>query len=267
MRKDAKLQKAHRRQRERVYHERRSSRDYLQPKPPADSEVCVHLLSYDVSFGSIPDTSPANEHFERAVGVPEIEELYARVHNEPAVAIPQLEKWCKEFPDVPRLHNWLASAYSLAGDQAKSQEISHKLYQQHPDYLFAIVSECHAHIAAGDLEWVAQRLDKKWDVKLLYPDRDLFHFTEVRAFHHLLVCYFAAANNIRQAEVSLKLLEQLDPDDAATADARRQIAIARMSSVLFSRLGSLRRGCNVAGGKRKTAAPPDEMEHDLLPGT
>lgn len=252
MSKDAKRQKE-RRRRERAFRERRASRDYLQPKSPADSVIHLRLLSYDVSFDPIPDTDPASLRFEQAIGCDLAEKVYHQAYEQPALAIPRLEKWCNQFPDVPRIQNWLALAYSLKGDDAKSRETSRNLYEMHPDYLFAIVSECHAHIEAGDLDWVARRLDKKWDVKLLYPDRDVFHFTEVRAFHHMLVHYFLAAKDIPQAEISLKVLDQLMPDDMATNDARSRIAKARFGSGLFSRTASVPRR-NVGCGSRKTAA-------------
>ena len=241
MRRDAKLQKARLRQRERLFRERRISRDYLKPKPSAAPENGLRLISYDVTFEPIPDLSAANQHFEVTIGKSAIQILYDQMYDAPEAAIPELERWCDQFPDVPRIHNWLATAHQMTGNEGKYQEICRQLYQQFPDYLFAIVSECHAHILAGDLDWVANRLDKKWDLTLLYPDRDVFHWTEMRAFQHLLVCYFTAVKNVAQAEVSLRVLEQLDPEDTATSDARRRIAIAKMSSTFLSKMGWLRR--------------------------
>jgi hypothetical protein len=263
MSKDAKRQKE-RRRREQTYRERRASRDYLKPKPRRDSTSRIGILLYEVSFDAIPDTTPASLRFEEAVPPDEAEKVYDQAKYEPALAIPQLEKWCREFPDVPRIFNWLATAYSIAGDEARSQEISHNLYERFPDYLFAIVTECHRHIDTGDLDWVARRLHRKWEVKLLYPDRNVFHFTEVRAFHHMLVRYFIAAKDIPQAELSLEMLNQMDPDDEVTVDARWLIAKAKIGAGLFSRMASVLRR-NILGGIAKAAAPPREEDDEILP--
>jgi tetratricopeptide (TPR) repeat protein len=261
MRKEAKKE----RRRERSYRERRASRDYLKPKPAVKPITELRLFSYEVSFDPIPDTSPESQQLERTVGYDALEELYWQAREEPADAIPRLEKLCKQFPNVPKLYNWLVLSYSLIGNDVKSREINRKLYEEHPDYLFAIVSECHRHIEEGDLDWVAQRLHKKWDVKLLYPYRDIFHFTEVRAFHHMLVHYFVAAKDIPQAEISLKVLEQLDSDDEATADARLRISMAKIRPAFFPRLGSAIRR-NIASKVRKLAVPSPVEEDELLPG-
>ncbi len=59
-------------------------------------------------------------------------------------------------------------------------------------------------------------LDHKFELYLLYPEKELFHVSEVRAFYALTGMYHAASNHLARAFHCYYLLENIDPVHALT---------------------------------------------------
>ena len=54
--------------------------------------------------------------------------------------------------------------------------------------------------------------------------RNVFHITEALGIEYLLVKYFLALGNTRQARIQLNFLEKIAPEHPVTKDARLLIA-------------------------------------------
>ncbi|MBN1935009.1 MAG: hypothetical protein JW934_10110 [Anaerolineae bacterium] len=66
-------------------------------------------------------------------------------------------------------------------------------YRRNPDYLFARLNYAELFLRRGDYERVAEILEHKFDLKLLYPRRNRFHVSEVSNFIGLVGLYWPGA--------------------------------------------------------------------------
>jgi tetratricopeptide (TPR) repeat protein len=183
----------------------------------------LKLLSYTISYDPMPDTSRMrNSDLESAMeGVRR--QLFDESQDDPETAIPKLEALLVRFPDEPMLLNWLATAMQSAGDTEKAEAIALRNFQANPDYLFAKLNYAHMQLAKGDLEAVERILDKKFDLKLLYPERDVFHATEFIAMSHLMVSYWVKKGEFDAARRLFEAMQEILPGHPSTVRLRGMI--------------------------------------------
>lgn len=161
-------------------------------------------------------------------------ELYQLVGQKPREAIARLNQLKAEYPEHPRIYNYLAKAYSLVGDTEKMLEIIEENYSRNPGYLFARLNYADMCLLKGDSEKIPAIFDNKFDLKLLYPERDEFHVTEAVSFFGLLGRYFWEINDIEESKRMLALLEDIDPDDENTRALKGQIRSAKALKAIKS---------------------------------
>jgi tetratricopeptide (TPR) repeat protein len=230
----AKKQLKARRRRERVGHG-------VKPKPRRDfdpHDAALAILSYTISAEPIQLPQEANASLWDALGEDERAVIHAQVNNDPRRAIERLEPLLQRFPDAPMLLNWLSAAYTNLGDEDKAEELIRLNYQRNPGYLFARANYAQICLARDDLERVREIFKEGFDLKLLYPHRDVFHVTEFTAFAAVAVEYFVRTGEWKAAESLFGALEQIVPDHPAT----RQLRAVMVRSVFTRALDRLRRG-------------------------
>ena len=64
----------------------------------------------------------------------------------------------------------------------------------------------------------------------LYPERKVFHVSEVMAFNKLAVAYFSAVGNLEAAESRFEMMEKIDAEHPDTAQAERHLLPARFKA-------------------------------------
>lgn len=144
--------------------------------------------------------------------------------------IDKLTQLIVQYPTVPILKNYLSVAYNVQGNYRKAMEVNNWILTEHPDYLFAKVNKANECIDNGEFEKVTEILGEAMEIKLLYPERDLFHLSEVTNFYKVVIRYFAAIENQELAENRLKILKQIDPDDNNTIEAERFLFPLRLKN-------------------------------------
>ncbi len=162
-------------------------------------------------------------------------DMAEKVQSDPSPYVRELEAMVQEFPDVSMLYNFLTMAYQVNGQKTKCNAFIEETYRRFPDYLFAIVAYGHWCIREGRPERVAQILDHKFDLALLYPNRRRFHVTEFVAFAGLLATYFACIGEMDIADRHLKLLKDIAPDHPSIP----QVEAAMDHSVLQSLMNTM----------------------------
>jgi hypothetical protein len=73
----------------------------------------------------------------------------------------------------------------------------------------------------GDLEKILEIFDGKFDLKLLYPNRNCFHVTEFAGFTGVACAYFAAIGKRDTAQLFYKSLLKVVPDSHMIQFARQ----------------------------------------------
>jgi tetratricopeptide (TPR) repeat protein len=182
----------------------------------------VRLLSYtitdeplDLAREKIPGLDEALEDIR--------EQLFDDVHHHPKAAIPVLRRLLEQFPNAPMLLNWLASVMGAVGDIEECNRLAQQNLEANPNYLFARLDCAQIRLQKGDLDGVDEILDHKFDLKLLYPERDVFHLSEYRAFCGLLIPYYIRRGEFKAARLMFDALEQLEPNGEVTRRLRSAV--------------------------------------------
>ncbi|MCF8146009.1 MAG: DUF4919 domain-containing protein [Deltaproteobacteria bacterium] len=199
-----------------------------------DDAKVMDLISYSITYDPIDDEY---SHLVPAKIEKEISELYLLSVEKPKEAIPRLEELRGLYPEHPRICNYLAGAYSHVGDSNKMIEIVEENYRRNPGYLFAKMNYAEICLQRGETEKIPEIVEHKFDLKLLYPERNAFHVTEAVSFFGLLGLYFMEINELKRAESMLTMLEDLDEDAHMTRRLRKRISRAKRFRRLKDLLG------------------------------
>lgn len=183
----------------------------------------LRYLTYEITEEPMP-TDPAVE----AAIADQREELYDLALDNPTAAIPKLQKLLAQFPDSPLLLNWLSVAYLGANQREQYEQAVRLNYERNPNYLFARLNLAHIEMEAGRTERVPEIFDHQFDLKLLYPERDVFHLSEFINFCALMAEYYARTGDFDAADTMVGMLEQTAPDHRMTAQIKQVVGNAAL---------------------------------------
>jgi tetratricopeptide (TPR) repeat protein len=189
----------------------------------------IQRLSYQVSPERLDYVEPANQAFVHAIPEEERRQLFEDALEQPLSAIPQLKQLMEKYPGTPMLSNWLAAAYTKAGFLDEADRINELNYESNPDYLFARTAYAQVCLLRKQPEKAAEVMDHKFDLKLLYPHREVFHTTEFTAISSIAILYYLQAGKRDLAERLLDLMEQLAPDAESTRIMHQEVFASKLS--------------------------------------
>lgn len=171
-----------------------------------DIERVVYVSEYEITSEPILDRG--YKRLPKKVKEA-IDRLYDKSQRRPREVIPELLELIEKYPDVPILYNYLSIAYSMSGQREKSEAMVRENYRRNPDYLFARLNYAEMCLARGDYKKVAEILEHKFDLKLLYPKRKRFHISEVVNFMGIVGIYFLEIGERDTAEKYYDVLQQI----------------------------------------------------------
>lgn len=180
-------------------------------EPPEEIEV----MNFDVTWDTLPDAV--------VDALPEatrdrMEQIYDSLQQEPKTVIQELREMIALHPNVPCLTNWLINVLrdGTAAQRREAMALCADLFQRMPGYFFARTTLADLWLERGEVNKAAGLLFGR-DLVLtrLYPDRKVFHISEIRHW-----CYLCARTKIflgepDAAEGYRDMLEQLEPDSPA----------------------------------------------------
>ena len=181
------------------------------PTPMNESLSDINLIGYEITSEPLippnePKLSPQTKDlYDRAFHLSSREKKY----HEAAIAF---ERLIAENPNMGRFYNNLAVCYDKLGEDKKAKALIEKNYQCNPQYLFAKVDYAHLCIARGQLSKVPQIFGGKFNLKLIYPDRNIFHVQEVAAFKGVIATFFAKIGKHDAALMYLHVLKKIMPN-------------------------------------------------------
>jgi tetratricopeptide (TPR) repeat protein len=141
-----------------------------------------------------------------------IERLYQETHWKPQQTIPELLDLQKKYPRVPQLYNYLAAAYSRAGETEKAEAITRENIRKNPNYLFARINQAQIYMAKKEYDKIPKIFKNKYDLKMLYPRRKKFHISEVANFMGVMGLYFSKTDQREIAELYNEILQEIASD-------------------------------------------------------
>lgn len=175
----------------------------------APTLTSVQLVEYEITPEPIEE--PEYKRLPNSVK-DRLDDLHHEAQTNPQQAIPELLELKKKYPDVPQIYNYLAAAYSLSGEKEKTEAVIDEILRKKPDYLFARINKAQICLDREEYEKIPKLFDNKFDLKLLYPQRNTFHISEVANFMGVMGLYFARTNQREMAERYNEILQQIAPE-------------------------------------------------------
>jgi len=152
-----------------------------------------------------------------------IGELYDTLMTRPGEAISPLKKLIKKYPHIPLFYNYLATAYNEIGDFRHADMIILENYKKNPRYIFAKAHYAELCLQRGNLRKIPVIFENKFDLKLLYPERDIFHVSEVAAFTGITGLYYYEIGEMEAAKICYRLLRKVDPRSPHTKKLKKRL--------------------------------------------
>ena len=159
-----------------------------------------------------------------------IQDLYYQVQDKKKGIVNKLLKTIKKYPQIPQFKNYLTVAYNLSGNPRKAYECNNWILKEHPDYFFGRVNLAAQYFEQKEYDKIPEVLGKLMEIHALYPDRKVFHVSEVMAFNKLAVAYFSAIGNLGAAESRFKMMEEIDVEHPDTFQAEMYLIPERMKA-------------------------------------
>ena len=160
----------------------------------------------------------------------QMDSLYHKAKKGGEKNIQYLIKQIEKHPTVPNLKNYLSVAYMNSNKKEKSIEVNNWILTEHPDYLFGLLNKANIHYLDGEYDKMPEVLGEEMEIQALYPDRDVFHISEVISFYKSAIMYFSAINNVEATKSRFEIMEDLAPDHPDTKLAFNILIATRMKS-------------------------------------
>ncbi len=161
-----------------------------------------------------------------------IDELYEGVLSKKKNVVHKLKKAITRYPHVPQFKNYLVVYYRFAGIDTNAWSVNRKLLEKHPDYLFGKSNLAREYLEKDDLELIPDVLGEDLDLKALYPEREVFHVSEVRDYYSVVIDYLCAIGDLATAEEKLKIMQAVDKKGDLTQRAELEIEQHKINSRL-----------------------------------
>ena len=197
----------------------------------------------------IPQLTPAAETLRKAIlAVPETEEAIAsnlpkgitpedmlRLHTETMSAtkwvILELRRLIARHPDFPTFYNYLKCAYQLRRETRQADQVDDETVARFPDYLFSRLALAgRALTGDGDPVAVLTHLGPTLSLPALYPERDVFHTSEILNYYHNVGLYHLRNDRVDLAYGVLTALRQIQEDHPACSTLERGIIAHNIAS-------------------------------------
>lgn len=183
--------------------------------------ISIYFNEYEIVY------EPMDDEYTKLVP-PEIDneinnKLYYLTRENPRKAINRLNQLKQQYPNYPRIYNYLANAFSFLRDTKKVIEVVEENYRKNPEYLFAKINYAEICLHRGEIDKIPIIFNDKFDLKMLYPHRNEFHVTEAVSFFGLLGRYYLKIEELSQSKRMLRILEDIDPDSEMTKLLKNRI--------------------------------------------
>jgi uncharacterized protein YecA (UPF0149 family) len=120
----------------------------------------------------------------------------------------KLYEYIKEYPEIPQFKNRLSTYYELKGNREKAKELKLFTYQQHPDYLFGKITMALEYYYENKPEEMLALLGEQLELRALYPQRKIFHISEVMSYYKVAALYLNAVDRTTEAWDLIEKMER-----------------------------------------------------------
>lgn len=198
----------------------------------------VRIISMDITYDPLGNLYPKEVHkfgntYQRRITKGKSQEL-----------IKELDDLMIKYPDCCVLTNWKFVVYQRSGfDKELIDALILRNYEQFPHYLYAKFAYAHLCFERDEWEKVPAIFGDTWVLPDIYPDRDVFHVSEVANFYHTMGKYHIYAKDIEAVRPCINFLEQLDTENSSRLALHlNMLLLAHCPEVLMDRMEKLFKG-------------------------
>ncbi len=138
----------------------------------------------------------------------QLDNLYKLAIKGKKAGIKRISNLINKYPNEPTLKNFLSVLYNKMGDSAKSNEVNKMLFEKHPDYLFGRLNLASEYYYADKHEKMPELLGENFNLKELYPEREMFHLDEVIGMFKMAIMYYSAKGDFDAARLRLDFIKE-----------------------------------------------------------
>ncbi|MDY0361439.1 MAG: hypothetical protein RBR08_08300 [Desulforegulaceae bacterium] len=180
----------------------------------------LKLIEYEITYDELK--TPYSENLPKGL-VEEIQKIRTSIYASALEILPILKKFEKKYGHIPYLYNLMSAAYMSAGEKEKAEKYVEKNYKKFPDYLFSRINYADISLYKGNFKKIPEIFDNKFDLKSLYPKRDVFHISELTGFNSVMCMYFMQTKEFKTARFYYKMLKKTNPGHPKVKEIKRII--------------------------------------------
>lgn len=139
----------------------------------------------------------------------EMVRAYRLLKTRPKEAAKRFARLYEMYPDHPPILNNLIIAYELDNQSDVAQNLEQILYERFPNYFFGKIKRALNLFEQGKHEEIPALFNNAFNIKDLYPERNVFHFSEVQKFSLVMLKYFCRINDLKRALVQYDIIDEL----------------------------------------------------------
>jgi len=142
-----------------------------------------------------------------------IEYYFNNLKKNPGKIIDDLLCFHDKDKKNPLINNFLFTCYFVLGKKKEAEKIANENYKLNPNYLFAKLNLASLYLHKKQHHLIPKLFEYKFDLKSIYPDREIFHFSEARDFHLIFAKYFYYTNEYKQSKMYYKIAKKCGGKD------------------------------------------------------
>ncbi len=191
---------------------------------------------YNPTYNITNDSTLFNKKYgitpqiDKAIQIAHKQALSGNLSNEK-----KIQDLIAKYPHIPHFKNYLSVLYEKSGKRVKANDITNKIINEHPDYLFGKINLAGKHLAVGNLDKIPEILGNELKLDALCPERDTFHISEVLSFYNVVARYYLKKEDIEGIKDCSDFLEEVsvatnteDKVEDILTLCRMKLAMSRM---------------------------------------
>ncbi|HSX04593.1 MAG TPA: hypothetical protein VLG76_07690 [Rhabdochlamydiaceae bacterium] len=132
----------------------------------------------------------------------------------PHRAFEEVKEFQSKHPDLPEAMNLLTFVTIQKKEIAKAEKMIQESYEKFPHYLFARINYADQCLRKKQLQKIPE-IFSSFNLKDLYPEKRVFHYSEFRGFMVTLGFYHLTLKNRKEAKECLDHAKKADPDHSS----------------------------------------------------
>ncbi len=166
----------------------------------------------------------------------EFNELHEKVQTSAKKSLKQVEEFLRKHPKSPEVYNLLTFNYIKLKKLKKAEELIEKNYKNNPSSLFAKINYADQCLRKGSVEKIPFIFNHKFDLQELYPQRAVFHYSELVSFSTLMGFYYLKKEKKILAHDYYLFAKKIDPDDIAIKLLERKLSHCNLAKKLWKKV-------------------------------